>query len=86
MEYLPCSEIIGFLDDYLSGEQTAAVRAEFEKHLAVCPPCVDYLKSYQQTVSLARDTAQSPDARQAVPAELVQAILAARRAAGHPQA
>ena len=80
MDYLPCSEIIGFLDDYLSGEQSPAVKAEFERHLAVCPPCVDYLKTYKQTVELAGETGRDGEHSGTAPAELVHAILAARKA------
>jgi len=75
-----CQEIIDFLDDYLAGNQPAEVRAEFERHLSACPYCVDYLKSYDATVQLARSLGavgrQTPPAD--APEELVQAILAAR--------
>ena len=71
-----CQEILDFLGDYVGGELPAAQREEFERHLALCPPCVAYLKSYEQTIKLGKcacvDTDQKP------PEELIKAILAAR--------
>jgi anti-sigma factor RsiW len=68
--------------DYLSGELLPETAAQFERHLTVCPNCVAYLSNYRQTVSLGRqafadDAAAVPDE---VPADLVNAILASRRA------
>lgn len=79
---LTCKEFIEFLDDYLSGTQAREARAEFERHLKLCPPCVDYLKSYQATVRLASSLCGEGDGGKvpaAVPEDLVQAILAARK-------
>ncbi len=77
---LNCREFIDFLDDYLDGKQPAEVRAEFERHLAICPYCVDYLKTYQDTRCMVQSirvtNAAEPPAD--VPEELIQAILAAR--------
>jgi anti-sigma factor RsiW len=80
---LTCEELTAFLDDYVAGEQPADVRARFEEHLAVCPPCVDYLAGYRAAISLGRQAYPSalaggiPDD---VPEELVKAIVAARDA------
>lgn len=78
---MTCKELIEFLDDYYAGDQPAEVRAEFEKHLATCSECVDYLRTYENTVRLAQaaslcdePAATADDA----PEELIQAILAAR--------
>ena len=64
---------MGYLDDELPVEQ----RAEFDRHMAVCPACVDYLKTYEKTVLLARSSADErvPDD---VPESLIAAILSAR--------
>jgi anti-sigma factor RsiW len=77
---LSCKEFIDFLDDYLGGDQPAEVRAEFERHLAICPYCVDYLRTYESTVRLA-GALRSPDNAGPpadAPEELIQAILASR--------
>ncbi len=78
---MTCREFSDFLMDYLSGELPAAEAARFRVHLEQCRSCIEYLKSYQQTVRLNRAAFQGSDdpVTQSVPEELVQAILAARR-------
>ena len=78
---MTCHEVIDFLMEYLSGELSASERAEFEQHLADCPDCAAYLKSYEETIKLGKAVFANPDAPvpQDVPEELVQAILASRR-------
>ena len=81
MPDLTCREFVRFLDDYIDGTQPTEVRAEFERHLAICPPCVDYLKTYRDTISLARAAcAEDPSlpAPGDVPEELIQIILSSR--------
>jgi anti-sigma factor RsiW len=65
---------MGYLDNELPLEQ----RAEFDRHMAVCPSCVDYLKTYEKTVLLAKSCGDDPVPDE-VPESLVQAILAARK-------
>lgn len=71
-----CQEILDFLDDYISSELPAAQREEFERHLAMCPPCVAYLKSYEQAIKLGKSACS--DAVEEPPEKLIKAILAAR--------
>ena len=52
-------------------------RSEFERHLAVCPSCVAYLKTYEQTIFIARSAANEQPPED-VPESLLRAILAAR--------
>ena len=59
MPELTCRELIDFLDDYIEGSQQAGVRTRFEVHLERCPYCVDYLKTYRDTISHARGAATS---------------------------
>lgn len=77
---MTCRELIGFLADYLDGELPDAVRADFERHLALCPECVVYLDGYRDAIRLSRD-AFAPDGPPPddVPEALVEAILAAKR-------
>jgi anti-sigma factor RsiW len=78
---LTCQEIVDFLMRYLDGELPAEERSRFEEHLALCPPCVDYLKTYQDAVRLGKATCAEEDSRcKDVPEALIRAILAARRA------
>ena len=75
-----CRELIDFLDRYIDGALPAPVAARFEEHLAVCEACVEYLHSYRETIRLAGDAWCDDDALDAVPPELIAAILAARSA------
>jgi anti-sigma factor RsiW len=76
-----CREFVAFLDDYLGGALSEEERARFNAHLADCPSCVAYLKTYQAAAEmgkavLRRSEEPVPDG---VPEELVRAILAARK-------
>ena len=77
---MTCRELIEFLMDYHAGTLPAAQRASFEAHLALCPPCVVYLKTYDEAVKLGKGACSNPDdaVTDQIPEELVQAILAAR--------
>src|SRR5262245_58065191 len=76
--FITCQELIDFIDSYRDNELAAEQRTEFERHLVECPSCVAYLKTYEQTIVLAR--ASADDALPAdVPESLVRAILATRK-------
>jgi len=77
---MTCRELVEFLDRYVARELPAGEQAQFDAHLAECPPCVTFLESYQNTIAVSRALAECdkrlpPD----VPEDLVQAILAARK-------
>jgi len=76
--HITCQQLIEFISQYRDHELTTEEHTEFERHLAVCPSCVAYLKTYEQTVLLAKASAhdQMPDE---IPEPLVNAILEARR-------
>lgn len=77
-----CRELLDFLMAYLDGELAPEVRAEFDRHLAVCPPCIDYLQSYRRTLELARQSLPANDEEavpQPIPDDLVRAILQSRK-------
>ncbi len=77
---LTCKELTDFLDDYLAHELDSEVRSEFDRHLSLCPTCVDYLHSYQAAIRLAGSTRSAPESDvTAVPEELIAAILACQR-------
>ena len=76
---LTCGELIDFLAAYVAGGLSPEQRATFDAHLAECPECVGYLRTYQDTVILAKGTFARDDTLPAdVPEKLVRAILAAR--------
>ena len=75
-----CREFVEFLDDYLTGSLPEAERNSFTDHLAQCPSCVAYMKTYQSSVHLGRAALTHSDdpVLGEAPEELIQAILAAR--------
>lgn len=77
---LTCRQVIEFVQAYLDGELASRERTIFDMHLTICPDCVNYLKSYQSTQSLSKQMADAAPEVKSVPNELVQAILAARKA------
>ncbi len=79
--YITCKQLIDFIADYVSGDLSAPERMEFERHLAVCPPCVNYLKSYRDTIRLGKAAFAEPEAPvpNTVPNDLIRAILAAAK-------
>ncbi len=81
---MTCRELIEFLDEYEAGTQPPEVRAEFERHLRVCPQCRNYFKTYRDTLVLTRAArgAQGDNVPDDVPEALIEAVLAAQRAGG----
>jgi anti-sigma factor RsiW len=77
-----CRQCIEFLMDYLNGALSPAERATFDEHLTWCPPCVEYLRQYEETVKLGKEcySCGGPALPGEVPEELIRAILAARPA------
>ena len=74
-----CKECLDFIDAYIEGELEGDVKEEFEKHLAKCPPCIDYVNSYERTVNVCRELSKS-DAHTCseLPDGLVKAIIKAK--------
>jgi len=80
---MTCREIVDFIMGYLNRELSEEEGSDFERHLAVCPPCVAYMKSYKEAVRLGKE-ALAPEEKPVppeVPEELVQAILTAKKQA-----
>lgn len=76
---MTCRELNEFLADYSSGDLLPEVRARFEAHLLHCASCVAYVRSYTQTIRLARASGRDVEREllpEEIPEELVAAILA----------
>lgn len=71
-----CEELIGFLGDYIADELPPERRERFEKHLAICPSCREYLRSYRLTIQAARTAVASTPDIEDIPPEVLTAILA----------
>jgi anti-sigma factor RsiW len=78
-----CREFIDFLSAYLDRELSPEERARFDGHLSACPSCLAYMKTYEETIRLTRGLECERDGRlpDAVPEDLVKAILASRKKA-----
>jgi anti-sigma factor RsiW len=78
---MTCREAIDFLMQYLDGELSPEVRAEFDHHLAICKSCTAYLQTYQETVLLGKAAIadEEQDATAQLPEDLVLAMLASLR-------
>ena len=77
---MTCREATEFIMDYLSGQLADDVVARFERHLSRCAACRAYLASYQATMALGQEAFTSDEmTAEAVPEDLVQAILDTRR-------
>jgi anti-sigma factor RsiW len=79
-----CRELVDFLWRYVEEDLTPAERKTFDRHLAMCRSCRAYLDSYRKTIALGRTAYSNLDAEapKDVPEEIIQGILAARRAGG----
>ena len=49
---LVCQQAVELVTDYLEGALPAAGRRRFERHLADCPHCTEYLAQMRETISL----------------------------------
>lgn len=77
---MTCRDVIEFLGEYIEGALPESERALFEEHLSLCRDCVAYLNTYRQTVLLEKQAFVDHSKASELPAELVSAILAARKA------
>ena len=50
---LSCQQAVGLVTDYLDGALTRSQRRRFEKHLAGCPHCPEYLAQIRAVIALA---------------------------------
>jgi anti-sigma factor RsiW len=80
-DLIMCRQLIDFLADYADGTLPADQQREFVRHLEVCPACVRYIDSYKATIEFGKAALRgaADAAPAAVPEELIQAILAARK-------
>jgi len=80
IRWITCRDFTDFMDDYLEGRLQGTALAEFNNHLAGCPPCVAYMHSYRTSMALAKEALGAPEdpVPGDVPEGLVKAILGAR--------
>jgi mycothiol system anti-sigma-R factor len=51
-----CREVFELLSDYVDGELDPARREALAKHLTACPPCESFLKTFQKTRDICRES------------------------------
>ncbi|HKN00818.1 MAG TPA: zf-HC2 domain-containing protein [Candidatus Binataceae bacterium] len=76
---ITCRQFVSSLGDYAAGETSRRNRARLEDHLTGCARCAAYLRSYLETVKLAKTAIDSEPTPAALPEELVRSILARTR-------
>ena len=77
-EDLTCRDLAEFVADWVEGELEPTERARFDAHVAECPDCATYLRTYSDTIRLAKDAHADDPVPADVPEDLVRAILDAR--------
>ncbi len=76
-----CREYVDFLMAYVNSELPPDQAAAFRQHISDCPPCINYLDTYRETLELeTRAYAEQEALFEEAPVNLVKAILAARGA------
>lgn len=50
---MTCRELVELVTEYLEGAMSAAGRARFDRHLAECEGCVEYLDQMRRTIAAA---------------------------------
>jgi anti-sigma factor RsiW len=75
---MSCRQLIDTLAEYSAATLELGERERCDVHLASCARCVAYLRGYRETIRLTKVSgAPSTDVAEPMPAELVDAILAA---------
>lgn len=49
-----CRAIVDVLCDYLEGQLPPEDERDFDSHMADCPPCLAFLKTYRKTTEICR--------------------------------
>lgn len=77
---ITCQEVVEYLMAYVNNELAVEDRAAIDAHLAVCPECVTFLKTYQATIrcELVAFERREQIVEEAIPESLIQAILKLR--------
>jgi anti-sigma factor RsiW len=49
--WLTCQELVELVTSYLDGALSRRDRIRFERHIAACENCREYLKQFEQTIA-----------------------------------
>ena len=75
---LVCRQAVSLMTDYLDGALSSSDARRFERHLADCPNCSEYLKQLRVTIGLSARTDTEP-----LDPETRQSLIAMYRAWQH---
>jgi len=73
-----CKRMTDLIFNYLTDQLSPALKDEFERHLKICPDCVNFLNTYKKTVSSAAALT-----RAAIPPNVRKNVLAFLRRKMH---
>jgi anti-sigma factor RsiW len=66
MTELTCRNLVELVSDYLEGALSPQDRARFDRHLAGCTNCTEYVEQFRETIRLTgtlRESDVSPEAK-----------------------
>ena len=73
-----CKKMTDLILNYLTDELSPSLKDEFERHLKICPDCVNFLNTYRKTVSQTRSLSSAT-----IPAKVRRNVLAFLRRKTH---
>jgi hypothetical protein len=78
---MTCREFISLLSQYRDSEVVPQQRIWADEHIARCWKCAGYLRGYERTTVLIKESVEGPDAlgEEKLPEDLAQRILASFR-------
>jgi anti-sigma factor RsiW len=78
---ITCRELIGLLSQYSDGELLPRQRIWADEHIARCEKCAGYLRGYERTTLLIKESVDGPDVsrEEKLPEDLIKRILATYR-------
>jgi anti-sigma factor RsiW len=72
-----CREVVDVIADCVAGDLGVDERRVFEAHMADCRECAAYLRTYADTIRVARDAHAEAASPQNLPERFVRAIMEA---------
>jgi anti-sigma factor RsiW len=78
MADLVCKELVELVTDYLEGSLSRRDRRRFEKHIAGCSNCTEYVAQFRETIRLTGTLRERDISREAA-AELLAVFAGWRR-------
>ena len=75
---LSCRELINLLAEYRTNTLDPETNRQADTHLLSCSACVEYLRSYEQTIRLVKNVLRSPSGAADDMDAFVQEILLAQ--------